>query len=74
MSKKQLNGKKKVAEGARNVCVYCGSGLGLNPAYREAAHKLGASLAATDVGQTSHGLEPGQDDAASDRNRSPFLS
>jgi uncharacterized protein (TIGR00730 family) len=50
MSKKQLNGKKKVAEGARNVCVYCGSGLGLNPAYREAARKLGASLAANNIG------------------------
>ena len=50
MSKKQLNGKKKVAEGARNVCVYCGSGLGLNPAYREAARKLGAALAANNIG------------------------
>jgi hypothetical protein len=50
MSKKQLNGKKKVAEGARNVCVYCGSGLGLNPAYREAARTLGASLAASNIG------------------------
>jgi uncharacterized protein (TIGR00730 family) len=50
MSKKQLNGKKKVAAGARNVCVYCGSGLGLNPAYREAAQKLGAALAANNIG------------------------
>ena len=50
MSKKQLNGKKKVADGARNVCVYCGSGLGLNQAYREAARKLGAALAANNIG------------------------
>ena len=50
MSKKQLNGKKKTAEGARNVCVYCGSGLGLNPAYRAAAQKLGAALAMNDIG------------------------
>jgi uncharacterized protein (TIGR00730 family) len=49
MSKKQLNGKKKTA-GTRNVCVYCGSGLGLNPAYREAAQKLGAALAANNIG------------------------
>ncbi len=50
MSKKQLNGKRKIAAGVRNVCVYCGSGLGLNPAYREAAHKLGAALAHNDIG------------------------
>ena len=50
MSKKQLNGKKKTAGGTRNVCVYCGSGLGLNPAYREAAQKLGAALAANNIG------------------------
>ena len=50
MSKKQLNGKKKTAGGTRNVCVYCGSGLGLNPAYREAAQRLGAALAANNIG------------------------
>jgi uncharacterized protein (TIGR00730 family) len=49
MSKKQLNGKK-IADGVRNVCVYCGSGLGLNPAYREAAHTLGATLAHNGIG------------------------
>jgi len=49
MSKKRLNGKK-IADGARNVCVYCGSGLGLNPAYTEAAHALGAALAKNDIG------------------------
>jgi uncharacterized protein (TIGR00730 family) len=45
-----LNGKKKIADGVRNVCVYCGSGLGLNPAYREAAQTLGAALAGNDIG------------------------
>ena len=50
MSKKRLNGKKKTAGGVRSVCVYCGSGLGLNPAYREAAQELGAALAQNDLG------------------------
>ncbi|CAN1721113.1 Cytokinin riboside 5'-monophosphate phosphoribohydrolase [Hyphomicrobium sp. 1Nfss2.1] len=50
MSKKRLNGKKKAAGDTRNVCVYCGSGLGLNPAYKEAARELGASLASNDIG------------------------
>lgn len=49
MSKKQFN-RKKIADGARNVCVYCGSGLGLNPAYKEAARKLGAAFAASNIG------------------------
>jgi uncharacterized protein (TIGR00730 family) len=49
MSKRSLNGKK-TADGARNVCVYCGSGLGLNPAYKEAARTLGAALASNDIG------------------------
>ena len=34
----------------RKVCVYCGSGAGQNPAFAEAAHQLGQSLAAADVG------------------------
>jgi uncharacterized protein (TIGR00730 family) len=34
----------------RNICVYCGSGPGLNPAYVAAAKSLGKSLAAADVG------------------------
>lgn len=49
MSKRRLNGKK-IADGARNVCVYCGSGLGLNPAYKEAAQTLGAALAHNGIG------------------------
>jgi uncharacterized protein (TIGR00730 family) len=34
----------------RNVCVYCGSNAGISLAYAEAAHILGAALAANDVG------------------------
>jgi uncharacterized protein (TIGR00730 family) len=34
----------------RNICVYCGSGPGLNPAYVAAAKTLGKSLAAAGVG------------------------
>jgi uncharacterized protein (TIGR00730 family) len=34
----------------RNVCVYCGSGLGKNPAYTAAARTLGAELAASRIG------------------------
>jgi uncharacterized protein (TIGR00730 family) len=34
----------------RNICVYCGSGPGLNPAYVTAAQALGKSLAAADIG------------------------
>ncbi len=49
MSKKRLN-EKKIAKDAHSVCVYCGSGLGLNPAYREAARVLGKSLAESNIG------------------------
>lgn len=34
----------------RNICVYCGSGEGTNPAYAEAARTLGRSLAENDIG------------------------
>jgi uncharacterized protein (TIGR00730 family) len=34
----------------RSVCVYCGSGLGLNPNYRAAAITLGHDLAADGIG------------------------
>lgn len=39
-----------LAKGARNICVYCGSGLGLNPAYKAAARTLGETLAKTGIG------------------------
>ena len=36
--------------GIRNVCVYCGSGEGRNPAYAAAAETLGKSLAGASIG------------------------
>ena len=45
MDTKNFNGNKNIAAATRNVCVYCGSGLGLNPSYAEAARTLGANLA-----------------------------
>ncbi|MGH6866976.1 MAG: TIGR00730 family Rossman fold protein [Methyloceanibacter sp.] len=34
----------------QNICVYCGSGTGHNPAYAEAARELGRILAASRIG------------------------
>ncbi|MER2267755.1 LOG family protein [Methylobacterium oxalidis] len=34
----------------KTVCVYCGSGFGENPAFRQAAETLGRSLAAAGIG------------------------
>ena len=45
--------KKREREGSgsvRNVCVYCGSGLGKNPSYTQAARTLGAELAGHGIG------------------------
>lgn len=53
MSKKRVNGKiisKGRRPNQRNICVYCGSGVGSDPVYAEAARTLGASLAAHDIG------------------------
>lgn len=36
--------------GVENICVYCGSGLGENPLYAEAARTLGRSLADNGIG------------------------
>ena len=36
--------------GIRNICVYCGSGVGGKPAYAEAARTLGHSLAQEGIG------------------------
>ena len=33
-----------------NICVYCGSGCGRNPAYLSAARQLGQTLAEADIG------------------------
>jgi uncharacterized protein (TIGR00730 family) len=35
---------------ARKLCVYCGSGTGLNPAYMVAARALGKAMAHADIG------------------------
>lgn len=32
------------------LCVYCGSGPGINPAYMKAAHSLGRAMAEADIG------------------------
>ena len=34
----------------KRICVYCGSGSGLNPAYAQAARDLGADLAKSGIG------------------------
>ena len=49
MSKKRTNGKGGPKTGP-NICVYCGSGLGLNPAYAAAARELGQALAQNGIG------------------------
>ena len=49
MSKKRV--RERGSPGSiRNVCVYCGSGLGKNPSYTEAARTLGAELAGNGIG------------------------
>jgi len=40
----------KPSYAVRNVCVYCGSGKGNNPAYAEAARTLGGALATNGIG------------------------
>jgi uncharacterized protein (TIGR00730 family) len=49
MTKKRLNGRN-VSQKNRNICVYCGSGPGLNPAYKQAARTLGRELSANGFG------------------------
>jgi uncharacterized protein (TIGR00730 family) len=43
-------GTHAAARVIRNICVYCGSGPGINPAYVATAQALGQSLAAADIG------------------------
>lgn len=38
------------ANGIRKICVYCGSGLGINPNFAEAARTLGKQLAQEGIG------------------------
>ncbi len=49
MTKKRVNGAR-IGGSERNVCVYCGSGLGRNPAYQAAARTLGAAFADNNIG------------------------
>jgi uncharacterized protein (TIGR00730 family) len=49
MQKKRIQSKKHT-DAVRNICVYCGSGKGNNPAYAEAARTLGRSLAEHGIG------------------------
>ncbi|MCL4768708.1 MAG: TIGR00730 family Rossman fold protein [Hyphomicrobiaceae bacterium] len=48
MQQKIVN--RRPAGGVRNICVYCGSGVGGKPGYAAAARTLGRSLAAEGVG------------------------
>lgn len=51
MQKKVLPRKPAIdTRGIRNVCVYCGSGKGTNPAYAAAARILGHDLAKHGIG------------------------
>jgi uncharacterized protein (TIGR00730 family) len=60
MTTQRMNGASPAANGhpsrlastppARHVCVYCGSGKGLNPKYAEAAWTLGRGLADANIG------------------------
>jgi uncharacterized protein (TIGR00730 family) len=49
MQKKRVNGRHAASNG-RNICVYCGSGAGINPAYAQAARTLGRQLSENDIG------------------------
>ena len=53
MSKKRANtseSKPPKVPPHLNICVYCGSGTGNNPAYAEAARALGRDLASSGIG------------------------
>jgi uncharacterized protein (TIGR00730 family) len=43
----------------RNICVYCGSSLGADPRFAEAADALGAAMAAASIGLVFGGGEDG---------------
>ncbi len=44
------DGSMQKTSNIQNICVYCGSGPGLNPAYAEAARALGRILAESRIG------------------------
>ena len=43
-------GSMQKATNLRNICVYCGSGPGRDPAFVQAARDFGRILAAVDIG------------------------
>jgi hypothetical protein len=47
---KALKRTRQIAPSVRNICVYCGSNSGTNPAYAEAARALGRHMARAGVG------------------------
>ena len=47
---KAANGAGNETPSVRNVCVYCGSNSGINPAYTEAARTLGRHMAEAGIG------------------------
>jgi uncharacterized protein (TIGR00730 family) len=49
MQRMTVNGWQ-ATHGATNICVYCGSGKGNNPAYARAARTLGKALAESGIG------------------------
>jgi uncharacterized protein (TIGR00730 family) len=49
MQRLKVDGRQ-VRHGAKNICVYCGSGKGNNPAYAGAARTLGQALAENGIG------------------------
>lgn len=50
MQKKKISSNGRSDHGVRNICVYCGSGKGTNPAYAAAARVLGKSMAEHNIG------------------------
>jgi uncharacterized protein (TIGR00730 family) len=47
---KALKKTRQTPTAVRNICVYCGSNSGTNPAYAEAAHTLGRHMAGAGIG------------------------
>jgi uncharacterized protein (TIGR00730 family) len=50
MQHKALTPTRPGTHGLRNVCVYCGSGSGTNPAFAQAAGEFGRTLAENGIG------------------------
>ncbi len=50
MQQKSIAPEQTSHHGVKNICVYCGSGMGENPRYRVAARTLGRSLAEHGIG------------------------